>query len=174
MRTTITIEASLCRLVHAAAVRAGVSPSEYVQQAALAQALADARLDRETDPRSADAAVFQVSADWTEWRVLTGDGRSDHTSARGLDWVDAFVHPDDRDRVSLTLQDAIATADVFDSHHRAAAGPSETHVHSRGLPLVGCDGRIIEWLCVVSAAAEAEGLDPAEAEGLAPATSLSV
>lgn len=159
--TRVAFGASEWELVHAEALRAGMSTSEYIRAAAHSRA-ADAHMDLRaaaSDVQVSAAAVFQVNADWTEWREVSG--ADDQAKPGSGVWVDSFVHADDRDRVSLTLQGAIASRDVFESHHRAHAAAGEHHVYSRGLPLVGDDGEIIEWLCVVSSAADGEPLTAA-------------
>lgn len=151
--TTITFEASVWELVRAGAAREGLSISEYIRVAALARAIPDSRLRLRhpaIEPTAAPAAVFRVNADWTEWCDLTESEAGGRTPRGSGGWVDCFVHPDDRSRVSLALQDAIASGDVFECHHRGGASGGDERVYSRALPLVGVDGEILEWLCVVS------------------------
>jgi hypothetical protein len=95
--------------------------------------------------------VFSMNLDWTVWREVTA-GAGDRAGLAGHNWVDSQVYPDDRTRVSVILAQAIAAREVFESHHRLSTD-GRRHVSLRALPLLGDDGEIIEWLCVVSAPA---------------------
>jgi len=101
------------------------------------------------DTEPGQCTVFSMNLDWSVWCELTAAACQEARLA-GVDWVDSHVHFDDRRRVSLTLTRAIASREVFESHHRASTDRSR-HVSARALPLLGPDGEIIEWLCVVSA-----------------------
>lgn len=103
------------------------------------------RVHTEPDQRT----VFSMNLDWSVWQELTPAARQGALLA-GVNWVDSHVHLDDRRRVSRTLAQAIASRKVFESHHHPSADGCK-HVSVRALPLLGDDGEIIEWLCVVSA-----------------------
>ena len=162
--TPVAFELNEWELVRAEAARAGVSSAEYIRTAALSRAIRDAHRELHSAASAvqpaAPQAVLQVNADWTEWRDVSG--AHDQVSPGSGAWVESFVHPDDRSRVSLALRQAMASGDIFESHHRTSTLETEARVYSRGLPLVDSTGEVREWLCVVSSVTDSELLSTAD------------
>lgn len=77
------------------------------------------------------------------WERYTGQT---WTEERGRGWIGAF-HPLDRDRLTGTWS-APDSPRLFEGEHRLwhASTRSYRHVVSRAVPIVGDDGRILEWV----------------------------
>ncbi|HEY9282981.1 MAG TPA: PAS domain S-box protein, partial [Pyrinomonadaceae bacterium] len=81
--------------------------------------------------------------DMPEWRAITGQTLEE---VRGRGWLDA-IHPEDRARVAGVWDAALAALTLYDVEYRirSAAG-GYRHVSVRGVPIVGADGRLKEWV----------------------------
>ncbi len=67
---------------------------------------------------------------------------------QGLGWLDA-VHPDDRARVHQAWLEAVANLQPFDEEYRARREDGEYRIlHSRGVPVLGDEGEVREWVRV--------------------------
>jgi hypothetical protein len=64
----------------------------------------------------------------------------------GWDWVDA-IHPDDRERATKALRDAVASGEGFQTELRKrSADGSYCWFLERALPVRDAAGRVIRWL----------------------------
>ncbi|HLL73915.1 MAG TPA: PAS domain S-box protein [Pyrinomonadaceae bacterium] len=81
--------------------------------------------------------------DMPEWRSLTGQTAEE---VRGRGWLDA-IHPEDRERVARVWDAAFSSRAIYDVEYRirsAAGGYRQVTV--RGVPVVGAEGRVKEWI----------------------------
>ncbi len=100
-------------------------------------------------------ALYRMSADWRELRQLT-DARGfiaavpdDERARRG--WLETYIHPEDRARVTEAVATALRTQGVFELEHRVLR-PDGSHgwVLSRAVPLRDDAGEIVEWFGAAS------------------------
>ena len=78
---------------------------------------------------------------WDE-QLITMFGYEPESFGRTIDAFDARLHPDDRDWVNESLNQAVDTGGVYDATYRIVRPSGETRwIHARGRSLVGADGR---------------------------------
>ena len=69
---------------------------------------------------SASAEVmYFMSPDWTEMCQLSGGGFLADTGSANRTWIEDYIHPDDRPRVTAAIQEAMRTRGVFELEHHA-------------------------------------------------------
>ena len=112
----------------------------------------------ESDARSSDDrfrafvtassnAVYRMSADWKEMQQLDGAEFIVDTNDATLGWMDRYIHPDDRPSVQGAIDVAIESRAPFELEHRVLRKDGTLGwTHSRAVPLLDADGRIIEWI----------------------------
>jgi PAS domain S-box-containing protein len=85
----------------------------------------------------------QVDNDLASWRAFTGQSLEE---VRGEGWLIA-LHPDDIPRARELWRQCVRTRSVYEVEYRlrSAAGTYRTFV-SRGVPIVGADGAVREWI----------------------------
>jgi diguanylate cyclase (GGDEF)-like protein/PAS domain S-box-containing protein len=95
--------------------------------------------------------VYRMSADWSEMRQLSGKNFLADTEAPNRNWLQEYVHPDDRARVMAAINKAIRTKSIFElEHHVLRADGSLGWTFSRAIPLQDANGEIVEWFGAAS------------------------
>ncbi len=95
--------------------------------------------------------VYHMSADWREMLYLDDQGFIPGTEKSSAGWLSKYIHPDDRDRVTAVIKEAIRSKRVFEFEHRVIrADGSHGWVFSRAVPLLDDRGEIIEWFGAAS------------------------
>lgn len=90
--------------------------------------------------------IYRMSPDWTEMRRLRGRDFLTHTSGGDRDWLEKYIHPEDRDRVWERIQEAIRTQGIFELEHRVLRADGEIGwTLSRAIPVRDERGEIREW-----------------------------
>ncbi|MFP5349004.1 MAG: ATP-binding protein [Gammaproteobacteria bacterium] len=90
--------------------------------------------------------VYTMSADWREMRQLTSSGFIPDTPSPSRDWLDKYIHPDDRAQVLAAIERAIATKGTFELEHRVVRTDGTLGwTFSRAIPLLDGKGEIVEW-----------------------------
>jgi PAS domain S-box-containing protein len=90
--------------------------------------------------------VYQMSPDWTEMRNLQGRDFLPDAKSPIRNWIDKYVHPDDRAHVRAAIQEAIRTKSVFQLEHRVIRKDGALGwTFSRAIPLRNAQGEIVEW-----------------------------
>ena len=90
--------------------------------------------------------AYRMSADWSEMRLLQGKNFIVDTAEPRRDWIDAYIHPEDRARVTAAIAEAISSRAVFELEHRVlGVDGSLGWTSSRAIPVLGPDGEILEW-----------------------------
>jgi PAS domain S-box-containing protein len=85
----------------------------------------------------------EVVEDSPSWRAFTGQT---YEELRGSGWLGA-VHPDDRDTVGKTFRDAVASRTLYEIEYRVRRPDgSYTPTLARAAPVIGPDGRVLEWV----------------------------
>jgi PAS domain S-box-containing protein len=79
------------------------------------------------------------------WGAFTGQSEVEYL---GWGWLNA-VHPDDRIRTRQLWSEALATCRIYDAEYRLRRHDGEyRHTIVRGVPIVGADGQVREWVGV--------------------------
>jgi PAS domain S-box-containing protein len=82
-------------------------------------------------------------ADMPMWRAITGQTIEE---VRGAGWLNA-VHPKDRDRTAMLWARAVKDRSLYDVEYRVRRNDGEyRHFAVRGVPVLGDDGAIREWI----------------------------
>ena len=91
--------------------------------------------------------VFRMSPDWSEMRQLDGRRFIADTHVADANWIEKYIHPDDRPLVFETIAAAIATKGTFELEHRVLRVDGTLGwTHSRALPVMDSRGEIVEWI----------------------------
>ncbi|HET7881539.1 MAG TPA: ATP-binding protein [Acetobacteraceae bacterium] len=95
--------------------------------------------------------VYRMSADWSEMRLIAGRGFTQDGGDATRDWLEVYVHADDRSRVVAAALEAVRSKHIFELEHRVrrADGPPGW-VFSRAVPLLDAQGTILEWFGMAS------------------------
>lgn len=107
--------------------------------------------------------VYQMNADWSELRHLTGRSFFADTVEPSRSWMDRYLQVEDRLRIREAIAAAIAEKRMFEMEHsvqRADGGVGWTF--SRAVPLLNERGEIREWFGAaqdITARKRAEQLD---------------
>jgi PAS domain S-box-containing protein len=102
-------------------------------------------------------AAGRLTTDMPLWRDITGQTPED---LLGLGWLEG-VHPDDRDRVAATWQEAVSGQDLFVIEYRISGATVTRWMDVRAAPVFDEHGAIEEWIgrvIDVTARREAEHL----------------
>jgi signal transduction histidine kinase/DNA-binding response OmpR family regulator len=95
--------------------------------------------------------VYRMSPDWTEMRQLEGRGVISDTGKPRKDWLEEYIHPDDRELVLRTIREAVRAKSIFQLEHRIRkTDGSSAWTYSRAVPVLDNDGEIVEWFGAAS------------------------
>jgi PAS domain S-box-containing protein len=95
--------------------------------------------------------VYRMDSDWSEMRQLDGRGIITDTSKPRKDWLNEYIHPDDRLLVLQTIREAVRTKSMFQLEHRARRTDGTLGwTYSRAIPLLDGNGKIVEWFGAAS------------------------
>ena len=95
--------------------------------------------------------VYRMSPDWSEMWQLRGAGRIPDLPEPTANWLDVYIHPEDRTRILQAARAAIEERSIFDAEYRVRrTDGSFAQTHSRAVPILDERGNIIEWLGTVS------------------------
>ncbi|HLO63852.1 MAG TPA: PAS domain S-box protein, partial [Azonexus sp.] len=156
--------------VHAAQASAVRSEIQVLHQAAaLKQAnreltSAKEELKRQTDEQlrrgeeryralvqASAQALFRMSPDWSEMWQLQGGDFIAGTERPNRNWVQEYIHPDDRQSVLDKIGEAVRRETIFEFEHRVRRlDGSLGWTHSRAVPVRNRQGEIVEWFGAAS------------------------
>jgi PAS domain S-box-containing protein len=95
--------------------------------------------------------VYRINADWSAVLHVEGRNLIADTVAPAHDWMERYIHPEDREVVAAAVADAIRHKKVFDLEHRVIRVDGTLGwIHSRGVPLLSPTGDIVEWVGMAS------------------------
>ena len=95
--------------------------------------------------------IYQMSADWTEMRPLQAREFIADTHEPSGSWLHKYIAPEDRLRVTDSIQAAICSKGVFELEHQVVRVDGTTGwTFSRAIPLLDGNGEIREWLGAAS------------------------
>ena len=88
-------------------------------------------------------AQGEVVDDIPTWRAFTGQSEEE---IKGWGWSNA-LHPEDRERTAAIWRHAVETRALYDTEYRVRRYDGEyRYLAARGVPVVGKDGSIREWV----------------------------
>jgi signal transduction histidine kinase len=95
--------------------------------------------------------VYRMSPDWSEMRQLLGKKFIADTDKPNPNWLEEYIHPDDRAHVKEIINEAIRTKSVFELEHRVIRVDGTLGwTFSRAIPLLDENGNIYEWFGAAS------------------------
>lgn len=101
--------------------------------------------------RASSQVLYSMSPDWGEMRQLQGGGFIADTEDPIRDWMDKYIHPEDRKRVRAVIDEAIRSGKVFELEHRVLrADGTPGWLVSRAVPVRDADGEVVEWFGAAS------------------------
>ena len=88
-------------------------------------------------------ALYRMSPDWSEMREMRGRGLLTSTEVPNRSWVDTYIRPEDRPRVSVQIEESIRNRSLFEMEHRVRhADGSIGWTLSRAVPLFDEKGEV--------------------------------
>jgi PAS domain S-box-containing protein len=95
--------------------------------------------------------VYRTSPDWSEMRQFdAGDFVADTGKPR-KDWLNEYIHPDDRPLALQTIREAVRTKSMFQLEYRVRRSDGTLGwTYSRAVPLLDANGEIVEWFGAAS------------------------
>ena len=96
--------------------------------------------------RASAPVLYRMSPDWSEMLELQGGDFIANPVRPDRDWLQEYVHPDDRERVLAAVREAVRTGGIFDLEHRVQrADGTLGWTASRAVPVRDAAGEIVEW-----------------------------
>ena len=94
--------------------------------------------------------VYRMSPDWGEMRSLQGKDFIADLENPSQNWLEKYIHPDDRAYVLAAIDKAIQAKGVFELEHRVIRTDGVVGWgHSRAIPVLDTRGDIVEWFGAV-------------------------
>lgn len=90
--------------------------------------------------------VYSMNADWTTLRNLEGRGFLKDSGDPMRDWIEKYIHPEDREIVKKAVAAAINGKNIFELEHRVLTAEGTVGwTFSRAVPIMDAQGNITEW-----------------------------
>jgi hypothetical protein len=90
--------------------------------------------------------VYRMSPDWKEMHQLKGRDFLLDTESSSGNWLQEYIHPDDRPQVTAAINKAIREKSIFELKHRVLrVDGGFGWTFSRAIPLLDANGEIAEW-----------------------------
>jgi len=106
--------------------------------------------------------VYRMSADFRELRQLEGRLFVAASPAPNRNWLEEYVHPDDRDLARAAIGDAIGRKGMLEFECRVfLADGSVGWTDTRAVPMLDADGEITEWIGMVTNVTARKGAEAA-------------
>ena len=95
--------------------------------------------------------VYRMSADFGELRQLEGRLFVATSPTPNRNWLEEYIHPDDREQAREAIRDAISRKGMFEFECRVfLADGSVGWTHTRAVPMLDASGEITEWIGMVT------------------------
>lgn len=95
--------------------------------------------------------IFRMSPDWKEMYLLDGKNFLSHSGGPTSNWLQEYIHPEDRAQVMSAVREAIDTKTMFQMEHRVLRADGTLRwTFSRAVPILKQEGEIIEWFGAAS------------------------
>jgi PAS domain S-box len=101
--------------------------------------------------KASSNVVYRMNADWSVMCQLQGNDFIPDTREPNKKWLEKYIPPEDIQTVSEAINQAINTKSVFELEHQVIqVDGSVGWTHSRAIPLLDKNGKIVEWLGMAS------------------------
>ena len=105
---------------------------------------------------ASDDIVYRMSFDFSKVLDLVGSNLVADSHLPSTQWMQDYVHPQDRQRVGAAIEAAIATKSIFELEHYVLRPSGELGwARTRAVPLLDEDGTVMEWFGTASDITEA-------------------
>jgi PAS domain S-box-containing protein len=106
--------------------------------------------------------LYRMNADWSEMRQLQGQNFIEDTPSPNREWLEKYIHPEDRPRVRAAIQEAIRNKGTFELEHRVIRVDGTLGwTLSRAIPMLDANGEITEWFGAASDITERKAAEEA-------------
>ncbi|MEO6423110.1 MAG: response regulator, partial [Candidatus Nitrotoga sp.] len=96
--------------------------------------------------RATSDVVYRLNADWSEMQRLEDSSVTEGTPEPSSNWIETYIHPDDKFKVLNHVADAIKEKRVFELEHRfLRADGAPGWIWSRATPILDKNNEIVEW-----------------------------
>jgi signal transduction histidine kinase/DNA-binding response OmpR family regulator len=124
---------------------------ESIERARVARELRESETLYRAFVTASSDVVYLMNPDWSEMRQLDGREFIADTHRPRRDWLEEYIHRDDRQRVLWAINLAIQTRSKFELEHRVICrNGSLGWTMSRAVPLLDDKGEIRGWLGTAS------------------------
>jgi len=90
--------------------------------------------------------VYRMNADWTVMRNLEGHGFLSDTGKPIVNWIDKYIHPNDKERILSSIYESISSKRIIELEHRVLnTDGTFGWALSRAVPILDDHGNVIEW-----------------------------
>lgn len=90
--------------------------------------------------------IYRMNPDWSVMYQLRGSGFLFDTDSPDSNWIERYIHPEDRPRVLAATRQAVAGKTIFQLEHRVIrADGTPGWTASRAIPMFDAGGEITEW-----------------------------
>jgi len=115
------------------------------------QALAESEKRFRALVTASSDVVYRMSADFSELRQLEGHLFVAASHAPNSNWLEEYIHPEDRDAARTAIRDAIDRKGMLELECRVfLADGSVGWTHTRAVPMLDAAGLITEWIGMVT------------------------
>ena len=105
---------------------------------------------------ASDDIVYRMSPDFSEVLDLVGRNLVADSNVPSTQWMQDYVHPQDRQRAGAAIEAAIATKSIFELEHCVLRPDGELGwARTRAVPLLEENGAVMEWFGTASDITEA-------------------
>jgi len=115
------------------------------------QALAESEKRFRALVSASSDVVYRMSADFNELRQLEGHLFVAAAPAPNRNWLEEYIHPEDRDVARAAIRDAVVRKGILELECRVfLADGSIGWTHTRAVPMLDASGEITEWIGMVT------------------------
>nr|WP_320012658.1 PAS domain S-box protein [uncultured Desulfobulbus sp.] len=91
--------------------------------------------------------LYCMNADWSEIKQFSSNTFYQETVNPNNNWLETYIHPEDRAIMHAAVQEAIRSKTPFDLEHRVLRLDGSTvWTSSKAVPILNEDGDIVEWV----------------------------
>lgn len=102
-------------------------------------------------PKATAFAVYRMSPDWSEMRILKGKGFLRDTDRPNHRWLDDYLMPEDQPLMQEAIARAVRSRKMFELEHPVKCADGSTGwAFSRAVPILDATGEIVEWIGAAS------------------------
>ncbi len=105
-------------------------------------------------------AIYRMDPKWETMHELYGNSFINDTKKPTKNWMQKYIPSDERRKVKVAIAKCLKTKSVFELEHRVMRMDGTLGwSHSRAMPIIGKDGKIIEWFGSFSNISEQKELE---------------